>query len=75
MNGKLFTGEIHVQNRNIVGDSVCKLAFDIPDRNFSTFLVTIVSRSYDKLAIISASEVTTLWRYANLFIIIIIIFF
>jgi len=31
MNGKLFIGNIHVQNRNIVGDSVRKLAYDIPD--------------------------------------------
>jgi len=37
MNGKLFIGEIHVQNRNIVVDSVRKLAYDIPERNFSTF--------------------------------------
>ena len=29
MNGKLFVGKIHVQNRNIVGDSVRKLAYDI----------------------------------------------
>jgi len=52
MNGKLFIGNIHVQNRNIVGDCVRKLAYDIPTRNFSTFQVTIVSRSYDKLTII-----------------------
>ena len=32
-NGKLFIGKI----RNIVGDSVRKLAYDIPERNFSTF--------------------------------------
>jgi len=37
MNGKLFIGEIHVQNRNIVVDSVRKLAYDNPERNFSTF--------------------------------------
>jgi len=37
MNGKLFIGKIRVQNRNIVGDSVRKLAYDIPERNFSTF--------------------------------------
>jgi len=37
MNGKLFTGKIDVQNRNIVGDSVQKLAYEIPERNFSTF--------------------------------------
>ena len=37
MNGNLFIGKIHVQNRNIVGDSVRKLAYDIPERNFSTF--------------------------------------
>jgi len=38
-NGKLFIGKIHMQNRNrpIVGDSVRKLAYDIPERNFSTF--------------------------------------
>jgi len=29
MNGKLFIGKIHVQNRNIVGDSVRRLAYDI----------------------------------------------
>jgi len=29
--------KIHVQNCNIVGDSVRKLAYDIPERNFSTF--------------------------------------
>jgi len=37
INGKLFTGNIHVQSRNIVGDNVRKLACDIPGRNFSTF--------------------------------------
>ena len=37
MNEKLFIGKIHVQNRNIVGDSVRKLAYDIPERNFSMF--------------------------------------
>ena len=37
MNGKLFIGKIHVQNRNIVGDSVRELAYDITERNFSTF--------------------------------------
>ena len=47
MNGKLFVGKIHAQNRNIIGDSVCKIAYDIPERNFSTFSVSIVSRSYD----------------------------
>jgi len=52
MNEKLFIGKIHVQNRDIVGDSVRKLAYDIPERNFSTFQVTILSRSYDKLTII-----------------------
>ena len=36
MNGKLFVGKIHVQNRNIVEDSVRKLALNIPERNFST---------------------------------------
>ena len=36
MNGKLFIGKIHVQNRNIVGD-VRKSAYDIPERYFSTF--------------------------------------
>jgi len=28
--------KFHVQNRNIVGDSVRILAYDIPERNFST---------------------------------------
>ena len=41
MNGKLFIGKIRVQNRNIAGDSVRdsvrNLAYDIPERNFSTF--------------------------------------
>ena len=49
---KAFIGKIHVQNRNIVGNNVRNLAYDIPERNFSTFQVTIVSRSYDKLTII-----------------------
>jgi len=34
---KDFIAKIHVQNRNIVGNRVRKLAYDIPDRNFSTF--------------------------------------
>jgi len=37
MNGKLFVGKIHVQNRNIIGQSVRKLACDIPERKISTF--------------------------------------
>jgi len=37
MNEKLFVGKIRVQSRNIVGGSVRKLAYDIRDRNFSTF--------------------------------------
>ena len=37
MYGKLFVGKIHMHSRNIVGDSVRKLAYDIPERNFSTF--------------------------------------
>ena len=37
MNGKLFIGKIHLPNRNIVEDSVRKLAHDIPERNFNTF--------------------------------------
>jgi len=43
-----------VQNRNIVGDSVRRLAYDIPKRNFSTLGLGLglVSRSYDKLTII-----------------------
>jgi len=41
MNEQLFIGKIHVQNRDIVGDSVRKLAYDIPERYFSTFQVTI----------------------------------
>jgi len=52
MNGKLFVGKIHVRNRNIIGQSVRKLSYDIRERNFSMFKVTVVSRSYDKLTII-----------------------
>ena len=37
MNGKLFIGKIHVQNHNIDGDSISKLAYDIPEENFSMF--------------------------------------
>ena len=37
MNGKLYVGKIHVQNRNIVGGNVRELVYDIPERNFSTF--------------------------------------
>ena len=37
MNGKVFIGKIRVQNSNIVGDSVRKLGYNIPERNFSTF--------------------------------------
>ena len=46
---RLFLGTIHLQNRKIVRDSVCKLAYDIPKRNISTSEVTIVSRFYDEL--------------------------
>ena len=37
MNEKLFMGKIQVQNRNVVGDSVRKLAYDILVKNFSTY--------------------------------------
>jgi len=37
MNEKLFIGKVHVQNHAIVGNSVRKLAYDIPEKNFSTF--------------------------------------
>jgi len=37
MNGKLFIGKIHVHSCKIVRDSVRKLAYDIPNINFSTF--------------------------------------
>ena len=37
INGDLFIGNIHVQNRNIVGDNVSTLAYDIRQRHFSTF--------------------------------------
>jgi len=50
MNRKLLIGNIRMQNRNIVGDSVREFAYDIPERNFSTsrcrvsrsFLITIL---------------------------------
>jgi len=35
VNGKLFVGKIHVQNRNIVEDSVRKLAYDIRFKSLS----------------------------------------
>jgi len=38
MNGKLFIGKIHVQNRNIVGYSVRKLAYDILWQKFQHML-------------------------------------
>jgi len=34
---RLFLGTIHLQSRKIVRNSVRKLAYDIPKRNFSTF--------------------------------------
>ena len=33
----LLLGTIHWQNCKIDRDSVCKLAYDIPEGNFSTF--------------------------------------
>jgi len=39
---------IHLQYRKIVWDSVCKLPYNIPKRNLSTLLVTIIGRSYDE---------------------------
>ena len=41
-----------MQNRKIVWDSVRELAYDIPNRDFDTLYVTIISRSYNKLEII-----------------------
>jgi len=49
---RFFLGTIHLQTCKIVLDSVRKLAYDIPKKFFSTFYVTIVSQSYDKLTII-----------------------
>jgi len=45
---KVFLGTIYLQSCKIVWDSVRKLAYDIPKRNFSTFCVNIVSLSYYK---------------------------
>jgi len=36
-NARFFLGTIHLQSSKIVRDSVRKLAYDIPKRNFSTF--------------------------------------
>jgi len=50
MNGKLFIGKIHVQNRNIVGDGVRKLAYDIPEKFqhvLSHYRKSILRRTYD----------------------------
>ena len=38
MNGKLLMGKIHVQNLNIVGDSVRKLAYNKPCEKFQHVL-------------------------------------
>ena len=45
--------ETSYEGRKIVWDTACKLAYNIPNRNLSTLLVTTVSRSYDKLKTIS----------------------
>jgi len=34
---RLFLGVVHLQYHNIVGDSVSKLAYDIPKRKLSTY--------------------------------------
>jgi len=34
---RLFLGTIHLQSCKIIQDSVRELAYDIPERNFSTF--------------------------------------
>jgi len=49
---KLFFCTIHLQNRKVVGGSVRKFTYRIHEKNFSTLLVTIISRSYDKITII-----------------------
>ena len=54
MNGKLFVGKIHVQNRNIVGDSVRKLTYDIPEKFqhvLSHYRKSILRQTYDNLMI------------------------
>jgi len=43
---------IHLKNSKIISESVCKLAYDILNRNLITLQVTIASPSYDKLKII-----------------------
>jgi len=48
-NARLFLGTILLQNRKIVWDSVRKLAYNIPKRNISTLLLSILGWSYDKL--------------------------
>jgi len=51
MNGHLFMGKIHVQNRNIVRDSVRKLAYGIPEGKFQHVLIhyrkSILRQTYD----------------------------
>ena len=48
-NARLFLGTILLQNRKIVWDSVRKLAYNIPKRNISTLLLSVLGWSYDKL--------------------------
>ena len=43
---------IYLQNRKIVGDSVCEVVNDIPMRNLNPLPVTVVNRSYDQLQIV-----------------------
>ena len=49
---KLSLGTIRLKNRKIVWDNVCKLAYDIFNRNLITFFVSVISVSFDKLELI-----------------------
>jgi len=57
----LVLGRIHLLNRNIVWDTVLKLAYNMPKRDLSTLKVTLISWSYDKLK-------TILWQVVRYFV-------
>ena len=49
---KLSLGTIRLKNRKIVWDNVCKLAYDILNRNLISFFVSVISVSFAKLKLI-----------------------
>ena len=49
--GLIVTYDSHAKSSDSLRRGVRELAYNIPERNFSTLYVTIISRSYDKLQI------------------------